>query len=96
MEKYVPGRYVPAVMSVITTLFCLISLMFPRQGKGKYYQIDVPVFIKLKICFPSVFLTFFPVIFPVFYGFDFFFHSSVGENVAEGKVDIQKFVINKV
>ena len=43
----------------------------------------------------SVFLLF-SVIFPVFYGLDFFFHSSVGENVAEGKVDIQKFVINKV
>ena len=26
----------------------------------------------------------------------FVFHSLVGENVAEGKVDIQKFVINKV
>ena len=95
MEKYVPGRYVPAVMSVITTLFCFISLMFPRKGKRKYYQIDVPVLIKLKICFPF-FSDFLSVIFPVFYGFDFFSHSSVGENVAEGKVDIQKFVINKV
>lgn len=26
----------------------------------------------------------------------FFFLSSVGENVAEGKVDIQKYIINKV
>ena len=51
MEKYAPGRYVRAVMSVITTLFCFISLMFPRQGKRKYYQIDVPVFIKLKSVF---------------------------------------------
>ena len=41
--------------NTVTTRFCFISLMFPRQGKRKYYQIDVPVFIKLKICFPSFF-----------------------------------------
>ena len=51
--------------------------------------------LSLNLC-SFFFLTFFPVIFLVFYGFDFFSHSSVGENVAEGKVDIQKFVINKV
>ena len=76
---------------MVTTLFCFISLMFPRQGKIKYYQIDVPVFIKLIICFPSFFCDFSCVLW-----FRFFFNSSVGENVAEGKVDIQKFVINKV
>ena len=44
--------------NTVTTLFCFISLMFPRQGKIKYYQIDVPVFIKLIICFPSFFCDF--------------------------------------
>ena len=36
------------------------------------------------------------IIFYYCYKAVFFFLSSVGENVAEGKVDIQKYIINKV
>ena len=67
--------------------------MFPRQGERKNYQIDFPVNIMLKICFLPFFSDFLSSAFSYVL---WFYHPSVGENVAEGKVEIQKFVINMV